>query len=800
MSSHPHTPARGLPSIAARVGAAARSLSWRLRGDRLAGHVDEIRDDVLHGWAWRPDSPRSRVLVDVFFDGRFAGRTLAHVLRRDLAEAGLDDGRLGFELPIGGGLTPEPGAIRAFALEGDRRCELVGPGSREETARLADAAAYLRTTFAAGLTPGIGAPRLPARSRHARAAPLLATCEQDVTAYAAHVAARESLAYVASHDESTPAEARAERLCAYLKGYGRRRAPMRAPLSASDIAFLNAGPDETAPLAPGRGQMLLGRDDAQDGFEAAFRWAVYDSASLGVEDCLVPLGHRRALAACAQDAPFPASRFLQRFLEGSPLRSLRMESEGDRRSAWLALALFARAMPHLLKYVPAVWLDAFMRPAPGGVPPFETALAQVFGPGDYSAAHWRDDIARAGYDLASQDFASFTAAGDRLWAAALPVRDAPRVDVQLIGPFSRRLGISDSCHALAAALRLTGRSLRMCDYRLDHPNAARDVAELALEEPGPARVTILHLKLEDAPTALAYLPDVFSDTRLVVFPYLELPHVSSAQQLGLQSVDEVWAASRFIADALGAAKPTNLVGTACKPLRAIGKGAARRMAYGAVAADGDFVFLTAGDAFSGVHRKNPLGAIAAFRAAFPDERDVRLVIKTHSRERVGSVAEQGVWRAVARAAEADPRILVMDGLLDDEGMAALIEGADCLVSLHRAEGLGFHLLEAMRLGAPVVATAYSGVVDFCSPETAFLVDFTLTPVAPGDYPGAGDGQAWAEPDLASAAAALRCVRHDSPARDARIAAARAMVLRDYSIEALAARVGARLSDLLDGAA
>lgn len=790
MSSHTDTPARGLSSIAARVGAAARNLSGRARGGRVAGHVDEISDGVLHGWAWRPEAPAARALVDVLVDDVFAGRTLAHVPRRDLAEAGLGDGRLGFELLIGEGRTLASGSVRAFALDAGKRVALLAPGSRAEVDPLSDAVAYLRATFATSLTPLSGGAPATAPTHHRRAAPLLATSADGVTAYAAHIAARAG---------TQPVEGRAETLRVYLQGYGRRRAPLRAPLSAADIAFLNAGPEDSAPLAPGRGQALLGRGAEGGDFEAAFRWAAYDSASLGVEDCLVPAHHRRALSACEEEGPFPLSAFLRRFLDGSPLQGLRGEKAGDRMIAWLALALFARAMPHLLDYVPAVWLDAFMRPAADGVAPFEAALAQILGASGYSAVHWRDDIARAGYDLQDHRFASFTAEGDRLWAAALPMREAPCVDVQLIGPFKRRLGISDSCRALAAALRLTGRSLRLCDYRLDHPNAARDVAELALEAPGPARVTILHLKLEDAPTALAYLPDVFSDTRLVVFPYLELAGVSAAQELGMQAVDEVWAASRFIADALAREKPTHFVGTACKPLRAIGRSAARRLAYGgAGVADEDFIFLTAGDAFSGVHRKNPLGAVAAFRAAFPDDADVRLVIKTHSRERVGSASEQAVWQAVVEAAEQDPRIALMDSLLDDDAMAALIEGADCLVSLHRAEGFGYHMLEAMQLGTPVVATAYSGNTDFCTPQTAFMVDFSLKPVAPDDYPGGGAGQSWAEPALASAIAALRSVRRDAPAREARIAAAKAMVARDYSLQALAARVGARLSGLLDG--
>lgn len=779
-------------SLARRIGAAARAVFGARRARTPTGHIDEAVGGVLFGWAHAPGARHRRLPVDVFIDGRFVGQGLAHLFRQDLRDAGLGDGRYGFELLVGEALPPDLRGVRAYAL-GNRRVELASAASARDTSDVATAVDYLRATFAhistAGQTPAEPLP--PPRESGRRWATLFARRPgAGSTNYVAHVVARDGLGAAGDADV----------LRDYLLRYARRRGRMRAPLAADDISLLNTGPTADAPLARSRAQAMLSRTEPSDDLEAAFVWAAYESASLGVEDCLVPQAQRAFLAAPEEnggETPFPLSRFMRRFLDGLPcLRSLDGGEESQRRLAWLTLTLFATVMPHVLNFLPVAWLERFMAPDQQGVASFDREMQSVFGATGYSAARWRADIARAGYDLARGDFASFTSRGDRIWSAALARGHASAVDVQLIGPFGRRLGISDSCRALAAALQTTGYSLRLCDYTLDHPNDPRSAEGLALEGPGPARVTLLHLNFEDIPAAIAYLPDVFEETRLVAFPYLELSRPDVAHRLGLELVDEIWAASRFIADALASRAPTHLLGTACKPLAAIGRAAARNLVYGDTAKADDFVFLTAGDALSGFHRKNPMGAIAAFRDAFPNDMGVRLVVKTHSRARVGAKEEREAWNAIAQAAQGDPRIVLMDRVVSDDEMAAFLEGADCLVSLHRAEGFGYHLIEAMKLGTPVVATAYSGNLDFCTPETAFLVGYALKPIAPGEYPRASAGQTWAEPDPSSAVAALRAVRDNAAQRAGKIAAARALVERDFSTEAFAARVASRIAEIL----
>lgn len=782
--------AGGGASIAARIGMAGRALLARARGREIVGHVDEVRGDVLYGWAWRPDDPNCRLTVDVFIGDRFVGQALAHLPRPDLREAGLGDGAYGFELLLAEPAPPDLREVRAFAL-GRGRVELASPASRGQRTANDDPDAYLRTTFAGALTRSVGpaADNAPQPEGARRRLLLAPASPEGPTNYLQHVATREGLVAADAADLRRR----------YLLGYARRRGRMRAPLAARDIAFLTEGPEPSSPLLRCRAQEWLGTSMAADDIAAACNWALYDSASLGLEDCLVPDLHRRALATPvdeAQSETYPFSPFMRRFVTQSPaFRALRPDGAKPRERALLALLLFARAMPHMLSYMPPETVARFTEEDALGLSPFDTTLASVFGPIDYSGSDWRADIARAGYDLARHEFMSRRPDGGRLHAAAQPPRGAPVVDVQLIGPFTRRLGISDSCRMLALALQATGRSLRLCDYTLDHPNSPRAADGFALEKPGRAKITILHLNLEETPAAVAYLPDIFDDSRLVAFPYIDLSKPDAVHRLGLRLADEIWAASRFIAGAFAPHAETHLIGAACKPLVSIGRAAARAAAYPGAGA-GDFVFLTAGDAFSGAYRKNPLGVVEAFKAAFPDDSGVRLVVKTHSRNRLGDPRERAAWDAIVEAADADARIRILEEIVSDDDMAALIEGADCLVSLHRAEGLGLNLMDAMRLGTPVVATAYSGNLDFCTQETAWLVDYALRPIAPGEYISASDDQTWAEPDLGSAVAAMRAVRSYAEERARKAAAARNLIARDFSVEALAARIAPQLARIL----
>jgi glycosyltransferase involved in cell wall biosynthesis len=164
-----------------------------------------------------------------------------------------------------------------------------------------------------------------------------------------------------------------------------------------------------------------------------------------------------------------------------------------------------------------------------------------------------------------------------------------------------------------------------------------------------------------------------------------------------------------------------------------------------------FVFIYPFDPNSYLARKNPTALVRGFQLAFPRKvRDVALLL------RVNGVLPEGPDRcALFHEIGTDQRIVVMEGTLDRVDAISLTASCDCLVSPHRAEGFGRNIAEAILLGVPVLATAFSGCEDFLAPGEGLA--FNLQEVSAGQYPF-GEGLLWAEPDVTDMADKMKLRR------------------------------------------
>jgi glycosyltransferase involved in cell wall biosynthesis len=206
-------------------------------------------------------------------------------------------------------------------------------------------------------------------------------------------------------------------------------------------------------------------------------------------------------------------------------------------------------------------------------------------------------------------------------------------------------------------------------------------------------------------------------------------------------LDEVWGISDFTAAALSRrlSKPVRAF-----PLPVVVPNVQRRSRGELVMPDG-FLFLFCFDYDSVFRRKNPLAAVAAFRQAFGDRTDVVLYIKTTNAGR--HVREHEELR-VAAAGQAN--IVIRDAYVSSDEYFAMLDACDCYVSLHRAEGFGLTVAEAMALGKPVISTAYSSTLEFTNESNSFVVPMQLVEVGEGSPPYPPHAR-WAEPDVAAAA-------------------------------------------------
>jgi len=380
-------------------------------------------------------------------------------------------------------------------------------------------------------------------------------------------------------------------------------------------------------------------------------------------------------------------------------------------------------------------------------------------------------------------------------------RMSPRaLTVNLWGHLSGGFGLGEGARCTARALEAAGLRVQWRDLPLaTHSNDQPLPPGGALQ---PAAIDLLHtnpnvLRQSDG---LARQLCLQAPLRIGFWAW-ELDSFPWGWEAGFAGLDQLWCPSSFTAQALALRSPV--------PVSALphlidwdraDRLAMTRLAQPPRRPGQAFTALFAFDFWSTEGRKNPYGAIEAFRLAFPagassssGEGQARLLLKLSSAEQFPEA------RARLRAhCAGDARISLVERHLSLPELEALYASADVLLSLHRAEGFGLTLAEAMAGALPVVATGYSGNLDFMPPGSAVLVPYTLEPIArsEGDY---RQGELWAEPHLEVAAAALRRLAFDGDHHRHLALAGRRAVQERLAPERLAAVVRQRLGCLLSQA-
>lgn len=260
------------------------------------------------------------------------------------------------------------------------------------------------------------------------------------------------------------------------------------------------------------------------------------------------------------------------------------------------------------------------------------------------------------------------------------------------------------------------------------------------------------------PTALLRVQRGFlAGRRVIGYWAWELEKIPESWKAGTRFVHEIWAPSAFTASAFEEVAPGR-VRTVLPPL------AASPMAVEGTRADFEleesvFTVTVIFNLASSMERKNPLGAISAFKLAFQDSPDHLLILKLTGVEKY----ESDLARIKAVIGEAKNIKLITD-TFSESRLRGLIRASNVVLSLHRSEGFGLVPATAMLLGCPVVATGWSGNLGFMTHDVSALVPFKLVPAKDprGTYEIAGAH--WAEPDIAAAAAWLKRLFQDSALR------------------------------------
>jgi glycosyltransferase involved in cell wall biosynthesis len=284
-----------------------------------------------------------------------------------------------------------------------------------------------------------------------------------------------------------------------------------------------------------------------------------------------------------------------------------------------------------------------------------------------------------------------------------------------------------------------------------------------MDSPPPGAALLAHVNGPTLPWALLRLPrGLLKGRRVIAYWAWELPAMPPIWRPALGFVHEIWVLSQFTADAVATMLPrgSNIVLRVVPVPVAITPPAPSgmdRAAFGLPAQA--VVVLVAFNIASSFERKNPMAAIAAFRQAFGDRADRILVLK------IGHTEHYQEDFLQLRTAVADAgNIRIETRTLSSPDLHALMLCSDIVMSLHRSEGFGLVPAEAMLLGRPVVATGWSGNMEFMDADSAALVEYRLIPARDPRGVFEAPGAMWADPDIASAAGQLRRLADDPALR------------------------------------
>lgn len=366
-----------------------------------------------------------------------------------------------------------------------------------------------------------------------------------------------------------------------------------------------------------------------------------------------------------------------------------------------------------------------------------------------------------------------------------------RPDVSVVGYLRTASGVGEAGRLTLEALSAAKVNARGYDIALNVASPRNDErCSSLLSDSVDGRVQIFNINADQLPLVINSIgPVIRNDAYRIAIPFWELSVFPDAWIDALEAVDEVWAPTRFIQAALVKKlftpvirMPISLTLPAFDPLP---------RNYFSLPED-KFIFFYSFDFLSFVDRKNPRAAVQAFKEAFRRRHrrsDVALVLKSIN----GSLANDKLT-ALRDELKEDPDVIMIDRTLSRDETLGLIGACDAVISLHRSEGLGLLLAEAMALGKPVIATDYSATTELVTPRTGYPVDYRLVPLQDGQYPF-WQNQVWADPDIGHAAWQMRTVVNGLEEARKKAAYAKQYLKQNYGVERVGTLKRQRLAQI-----
>ncbi len=343
--------------------------------------------------------------------------------------------------------------------------------------------------------------------------------------------------------------------------------------------------------------------------------------------------------------------------------------------------------------------------------------------------------------------------------------------INIIGNISANTGLGVHARHLVTLTLDRGYPVKLFDLDPAGERGGHDTrfADITVNRPGELSYPI-NLFLLQPSAIFAFLaahPEVLNapDRLHAAIAMWELTVVPERWKRGFQSLDAVLAASDFVQGVFSANLSGPFIVPAPCPLYLPEAVVSDRARFGLPGEP--VIFVTSFEPASDPERKNPFAAIRAFLKAFPKEDGASLVIKVNNARQDGKL--HPAVEQLNDLCRAHSHIRMIDEVLSYQDVLSLYASCDVFISMHRSEGLGLGLMEAMALGKPVIATAWSGNMSFMNHTNSCLVGYELIPVR-SDLPVYSQGYLgkaanWADPSIEHAAAWMQELTRNAPLRE-----------------------------------
>lgn len=416
--------------------------------------------------------------------------------------------------------------------------------------------------------------------------------------------------------------------------------------------------------------------------------------------------------------------------------------------------------------------------------------------------NWFDDYASDEYDISvfkdheiasaeSQSTATLIATNTKPRAEQLPDSISPSFGMNIIGSAVGEYGMAK--HAQVTLLAADSVHIPACiiDHAGKDGTSSRVPPHLMNKTPLYS-INVAAQNLDYFPNYIARSGQSLKDCHNIYYGNWEYPDYPSTWKEIIKHFDEIWVPSKFTYQATAKAFDRQITHI---PLSV---SVSPEFAH-----DRDFfnlpqttfLFLFVFDSSSWIERKNPLACVNAFKLAFPKGTEsAGLVIKAkniHS----GDPHSSKQWALIQEIAQSDKRITIIEKHYQDNVLCDLIQVCDAYVSLHRGEGFGFSIAEAMLLHKPAIVTNYSGNTDFTISDNSCLVNYELIPLPANYIDLVGMQTQWAEPDIEHAASFMKRLYNDSAYVKQLGQAGHEFIKANYNLETIGQLIKNRLIEI-----